>query len=295
MDVRPNYSMLALGWGLDLWGLDSWGLDKLLLGVVAAYVFVCFLMWLLEDVLVYPRWSMPHGDWNPPNLDFERVDFASADGTRLHGWYFTAPNPRGYIVFFHGNGQTISLLGDFAQQTRDKHRFNVLVFDYRGYGKSDGKPSERGVLSDGIAAVRWMMEREKIPASEIILWGRSLGGAVAVEAAVELGAKGLIAERTFATMPEAAAHRYGWLPVKWLMRNRYPTVEKIGRYEGPFLQSHGDRDEIVPLASGRKLFAACTSPNKEFVEIPGLGHNGPNPPEFIQRRAEFLESLASSS
>ncbi len=108
------------------------------------YGVLCAVMSFFENSLVYPRWAMRPGDWHPEGLEFERVEFASKDGTKLVGWYFECPQPRGYLVFFHGNGEDVTRLGEFASAQRDKHQLSVLVFDYRGYGQSEGSPFHQG-------------------------------------------------------------------------------------------------------------------------------------------------------
>ena len=165
----------------------------------------------------------------------------------------------------------------------------MLIFDYRGYGRSAGKPTGRGILADARAARAWLARREKIPKEQIVLMGESIGGAVAVDLAAD-GARGLIVENSFASLPEVAAYHFPWIPVRLLMRTRLNSAARIREYHGPLLQSHGDRDTIVPLASGRRLFAAANEP-KKFILIPGGDHNDAHSPEYYQQVREFVESL----
>ena len=147
----------------------------------------------------------------------------------------------------------------------------VLVFDYRGYGKSEGKPDEPGVLADARAARTWLAEKAGVAENRIVLMGESLGGAVAVDLAAD-GARALILENTFSSMPDVAAYHYPWLPVRLLMRTQFNSVAKIRSYHGPLYQSHGDRDSIVPLQLARRLFDAANEP-KRFLLVEGADHN----------------------
>lgn len=250
------------------------------------------MMSLLEQYLVYARPNVSNGDWIAANYQVEDVDFASADGTRLHGWYASHPTPRAFVLYCHGNGDQVAHLGNWLRSFADEMHVSVFAFDYRGYGKSEGSPSELGVLADGVAAQRWLAGQAGIQPDDVVLYGSSLGGGVVTYLASEVGAKAVIAERTFHSMVDIAAGLYPWLPVRWVMRNRYPSEERIANYQGPWLQLHGDADTLVPLASGKRLFDACPSVDKQFVVIPGMGHSDGAPREFYQEVQRLLDRLA---
>ncbi|MEZ6087974.1 MAG: alpha/beta hydrolase [Pirellulaceae bacterium] len=262
--------------------------------VMAIYGFFILMLVWLETSMVYPAPSVTRDSWERNDLQYEDVHFTSADGTSLHGWYFEHPQPRGQLLFCHGNAQHVASLGDWISELRDAYQVSIFVFDYRGYGKSKGKPTEIGVLQDGEAAQRWLAGRASIAENEVIVWGLSLGGGVAVHLASELGAKGLILDRTFHSIVEIAQSIYPWAPIRWLMRNRYPSAERIAKYRGPLLQIHGPSDEIVPFTSGKLLYDACPSPNKRFLELDDFGHLAPPTPEFYTAVGELLDSLDSS-
>jgi len=137
----------------------------------------------------------------------------------------------------------------------------------------------------------WLAAREKIPESDIVLMGESIGGAVAVDLAARDGARALILESTFTTLPDAAAFHYPWLPVRWAMRTRFDSLSKIGQYRGPLFMSHGDADSVVPYDLGRRLFEAANEP-KQFLDLPGHDHNDPMPPDYYDAVREFLERIA---
>lgn len=258
-----------------------------------AYLGLIAVLALLERFLVYPIPPRAWGDWKPQAFEYEDVFFTSADGTRLHGWYFAHPDPRHYVLFCHGNGEDVSLVGPWAAEFRDEYEASVFVFDYRGYGRSEGLPFEQGVLDDGEAALQEFTKRTAIAPGDVLLYGRSLGGAVAVHLAARHGARGLILNRTFHSMVAIAADIYPWVPVRLLMRNRYESVDKIRRYHGPLLQMHGTADTIVPIESAERLFAAAPSSEKKLIRIEGLGHNDIDPHEFNTSLRVFLQRLAT--
>ena len=204
----------------------------------------------------------------PPTTAQEDVHFASEDGVRLHGWCVEHPQPRAYALFCHGNAEHVGYLGDLLAQLRDGFAITVFAFDYRGYGLSEGDPSEQGVLADGRAARAWLAQHAGIRQDQIVLLSRSLGGAVAVDLAARNGGRGLVLESTFTTLPDLAARHYPWLPVRWLMRSRFDSLAKIARFHGPLLVSHGTADEVAPYDMGQALFAASPARQKRLVADP---------------------------
>jgi fermentation-respiration switch protein FrsA (DUF1100 family) len=257
----------------------------------AIYCVLLLLLLLLENALLYPAPKFPEGDWSAAYLPHEEVEFASADGTKLHGWLVEHESPRAVLLYCHGNGDCVGYLGPYLKELHDRHRVTVFAFDYRGYGKSEGSPSETGILADGDAAQQWLARRIGGTPADVVLMGRSLGGGVAVDLAAKNGAHGLILQNTPSSMPDAAAYRYWFAPVHWLMKNRYDSLSKIGSYLGPLLLSHGNADTLVPIELGRKLFDASKSENKRFFSVEGGGHNDSEPPEYDAVLDDFLNSL----
>jgi fermentation-respiration switch protein FrsA (DUF1100 family) len=219
------------------------------------------------------------------------VYFEAADGVKLHGWYVPHPAPRASVLFSHGNGEHVARLAPMLGLLRSRAAVSVFAWDYRGYGRSPGKPSETNLLADARAAQLWLAAREGIRPEDVVLYGRSLGGAVAVGLAAEHPVRGMVLERTFADMVDTAAYHFPWLPVKWIMRNRFPSSQRIAAYQGPLLQSHGTADRIVPFEMGKKLFDAAATTNKRFFVVEGGDHNGPQPDEFYDALGEFLDAL----
>ena len=260
--------------------------------IALIYCGLLLVLLFLENALLYPAPKYPEGDWQATYLPHEDVEFASADGTKLHGWFVEHENPRAVLLYCHGNGDAVGYLGPYLKSLRDKHRLTIFAFDYRGYGKSEGSPSEAGILADGHAAQLWLAKRTDFEAEDIVLMGRSLGGGVAVDLAVNNGARGLILQNTSTSIPDAAAYIYWFAPVRMLMKNRYDSLSKISRYSGPVLISHGTSDTLVPYALGQRLFAAVTSKNKRFISFDGGGHNDAEPASYDEDLEQFLDSLA---
>jgi fermentation-respiration switch protein FrsA (DUF1100 family) len=256
-----------------------------------AYLLLVAGMLAMESSLIYFPSVYPEGIWNPPGLAFEDAWF-EADGAKLHGWYVPCDNPRAVVLVAHGNAGNVSHRCDLLAGL---HELNIatLIFDYRGYGRSSGSPSESGILADARAARAWLAQRAGVAEAEIVLLGESLGGGVMVDLAAGDGARGLILENTFTSLPDVAAFHYPWLPVRLLMRTRMDSAAKIGRYRGPLLQVHGDADTIIPYAIGQRLFAAANEP-KELVTIAGGDHNDPRTPEYFAAIDRFIQRLGDA-
>ena len=264
---------------------------RFLVMLVAAYLAIMGMMMFLEESMLFFPVRYPAGEsWEPFGLQIEDAWFPSADGTRLHGWYVPRENPRAVILFCHGNAGNVTHRADTLRTLHHDVGASVLCFDYRGYGRSEGTPHEKGMYADARAARAWLARRTGIAESEIVLMGRSLGGAVAVELAAGEGAKGLVLESTFSSVPDVAAAIYPWLPVRLLIRNRFDAAAKIRNYHGPLLQSHSHKDEIIHYVFGRKLFDAANEP-KQFLELKDAGHNDPPTAAYYQTLREFLDGV----
>lgn len=257
--------------------------------VIAYLGAVLLLPWLENSLIFFPS-KYPDGEWQPSGLQYEDANFAAADGVKLHGWYVPAEDPIAVVLFCHGNGGNLTHREDVMRAMQRYVGATILVFDYRGYGRSEGSPSEQGVLSDARAARAWLAQRAGIAEQDIVLMGESLGGAVAVDLAAHNGARALVLENTFTSLPDMAAVHYPWLPARWLMRSRLDSLAKISQYHGPLLMAHGDADSIVPYALGEQLFAAANEP-KQWVREPGIDHNDPRSPQFYDQLRQFLAAL----
>lgn len=250
-------------------------------------------MYFENSLIYYPR-REARGSWTPPTLGSEYVDFASADGTPLVGWYMPHPEPRAVVLFACGNGGNMTYWRDEFRMLVEQCSVTLMGFDYRGYGRSGGSPHEAGVLADARAARAWLARRAGVAERDVVLMGRSLGGGVMVDLATD-GARGLVVESTFTRLPDVAARVYPFLPVRWLMRTRFDSISKIGGYRAPLLVSHGDSDGLVPFDMGRNLYDTAGSTTKKFYTVVGGDHNDPQPDEYYDLLAAFFAELPQQS
>lgn len=238
-----------------------------------------------EKLLFFPA-KHPIGEWQPSGLNYEDVWFTAADGVRIHGWYCPSEKPRAAVLYAHGNAGNITHRAEVMRLLQGRLRATALIFDYRGYGRSDGVPTVEGILNDARAARTYLAQHAGIKESDVVLIGNSLGGAVAVQLAAEQRPRALVLESTFSSLKDIAAHHYPALA--WLVSaKKLNSLEHIAKYRGPFLQCHGDADRTIPFALGEKLFAAANEP-KQFVRIPNGDHNDWLPDEYYARLDALL-------
>ncbi len=203
-------------------------------------------------------------------LEFEETTLTTSDSVKLNGWYIPAPNAKFTVLFCHGNGGNIMHRLDSIQMFYNLG-LSCFIFDYRGYGKSTGKPTEQGTYLDATAAYEWLTKEKKIKSKDIIIFGRSLGGGIAAELAGKVEAASLVLESTFTSYVAMGKKFYWYMPVKWFAMYRYNTLEYIRDVKCPVMVIHSADDEIIPFEFGRQLYIAANEP-KIFVEISG-GHN----------------------
>jgi fermentation-respiration switch protein FrsA (DUF1100 family) len=252
-------------------------LFTLLTGLAVIYVVLGLVLYLLQGSLVFLA-NLPGRalDATPADigLPYEDTWIATADGESLHGWYIPAEAARGVLLFFHGNAGNIShRLESIAIFNR--LGLDVLIVDYRGYGQSSGRPTERGTYRDARAAWDYLQAERGVPPDRIVVFGRSLGGAVGAWLAAGLPAKSapaaVIIESSFTSGVDMARRLYPIYPARLLTRLRYPVVEYAARLRSPVLVVHSRDDEIIPFAMGRGLYEAAQPP-KSFLELRG-DHN----------------------
>jgi fermentation-respiration switch protein FrsA (DUF1100 family) len=256
---------------------------------LAAVVFVVLgtgVIVIFEDSLIY--FPIREGVRASPG---EEVFLTTSDGVRIHGWY--VPNPKAVrtILFLHGNAGNLEDRRPMLGRLRELPA-NVLLIDYRGYGKSDGKPSEDGLYRDARAAYDWLLT--KTTADRVVIFGKSLGGGPACELASTVPAGGLIVQSAFTKAPDMASRV---MPVlffaRFLMHTKFDNLAKVAAVRCPKLFIHSRADEIIPFAMGERLFAAAAEP-KECAWFDRGGHNDlwfVQPREYYGRLAQFLESL----
>jgi fermentation-respiration switch protein FrsA (DUF1100 family) len=226
------------------------------------------------------------------------VSFSNRRKETLVGCYFPynkiAPDETaaGTILYCHGNGENCSALLDFGNEIRRQFRCNVLIFDYAGYGKSEGKPTARGILDDGRAARDWLVKQEGITNDQIIVYGFSLGGSVAVDIAAKDGARALIVESSFTSLGDMGQHLLPILPANYLLWERLASVKKIGQYHGHVFISHGQADKTIPFRQGKKLFDAANEPKTFYIPPQDYDyHAAPHCSEHREKLRQFIASL----
>ena len=239
------------------------------------YLGLLALIYFKQDALVFQP-AMDREFLSTPTaigLAFEPLTLATADGETLDGWHVPAKPgmpARGLVIVFHGNAGNISHRLDYLRMFYDLG-FASLIIDYRGYGRSSGKASEEGSYADADTAWRHATQRLGYPAKRIVLFGESLGGAVATQLAVVKQPAALVLASTFTSVPDLGAEIYPWLPIRLLARIRYDSHERLAAIKSPILVIHSRQDDIIPFAHGERLYAAANPP-KRFLEIAG-GHN----------------------
>lgn len=260
---------------------------RLLLLALIVYALIVALSWAFQERLLYLP-QVPGRDLVASPADrgwrHESVALEAADGTRLHGWWLPVAEARAGLIFFHGNAGNISHRLESLAIFR-RLDLSVLIIDYRGYGQSEGKPSEAGLREDARAAWRHLREARGMPAEKIMLFGRSLGSAVASELAREHSPGALILESPFRSAPEMAQAAYPFLPARWLTRMDYDNEAHVQAVTAPTLVIHARDDEIIPIEQGRAVHAAAAGP-KAFLELQG-GHNT----AFLEDRAKYVQGI----
>ncbi len=250
------------------------------------------MLLLLENwFLFHPTPHAVHWVPPPPGLDPQDVEFTSTDGTRLHAWW-CAPSDwtpeQGAMLHCDGNAGNLSYWGEDALHwKRDRHTA-VLLFDYPGYGHSAGRPTEAGCYAAADAAYDWLVNDQQVPPERVLLYGQSLGGAVAIDVASRRPHRALILVSTFTSFPDMAQVMFPWLPGRYFVRNRLDSLSKIQRCLGPVFIAHGTADGLIPFSHGQRLFDAATCERKCFYRMEGLDHNDPIDTKMYEPLLKFL-------
>jgi hypothetical protein len=269
-------------------------MKKMLFDVALAclifYTGMVLLVYFLQDRLLYFPFKEIGANPAAIHLPFEDVRLTASDGATISAWWIPAKNERAVLLFCHGNAGNISHRLD-SIDIFNSLGLSILIFDYRGYGTSSGHPSENGTYLDAESAWHYLVDVQKKSPEKIILFGESLGGAVAAEIASRHTAGGLIIMSSFTSIPELAGRLYPFLPVRLLSKFRYATIDKIGAISCPKLIIHSPDDEIIPFAMGRALYEKAPGP-KQFLQIKG-GHNEGflvSGELYVQGLKDFLDS-----
>jgi fermentation-respiration switch protein FrsA (DUF1100 family) len=248
-------------------------LRSLIIAAISALLIWTIVLMILEEKFIYFPQKYPKGTYDQaqsiPNL--RDCWIKTEDSVTIHAWFAPAESAKATFVVSHGNAGNISHRS-LLLRSLQRHGLNVLMYDYRGYGRSEGTPSEDGIYKDGLAAYDYAANLSEVKPGRVFLWGTSLGGAVAIDVATHRRAAGLILESTFTSAKDVARIVYPFLPVHLFMHTKLNSLEKIRTLAIPILLIHGAHDSIIPIGLGRKLFNAANEP-KDFYEIPNADHN----------------------
>jgi len=255
---------------------------RMLLGVLVLFslliFFILYLKYYEKGGIYFPIKEI---DLTPKEigLEFEDVYFFSSDGTKLNGWYVLAKKSRATVLFCHGNAGNIShrieVIDMFFRLGLD-----VFIFDYRGYGRSQGNPSEKGLYLDAQSAYKYLIDKRNMDEESIVVYGKSLGANVAIELCSKVRPAALISESAFTSAAEMCKKLFPFLPIKWFITIKYDALSKIKKINAPKLIIHSEDDEIIPFQHGRRLFEIAPEP-KEFYKM----HGGHNDAIFLVREA----------
>jgi len=231
---------------------------------------ILFYSQLENRLIFYPDRGLDDSPSNW-NLSYRDVLLRTKDGEKLHCWFFPLTGEPPVLLFYHGNAGNISHRIENVERLVNRG-LSVFLLSYRGYGKSTGRPSEKGIYLDGLAAYDYLTQTERIPPNRIAIFGRSLGGAVAIEVALQRGAKCIVIESTFTSLRDMSKTIFPWFLFSPFIPNHYDNGTKIATLFVPKLIVHGKNDEIVPFWIGEKLFTVAKD-KKKFLAIEGAGHN----------------------
>ncbi|MEX2352704.1 MAG: alpha/beta hydrolase [Gammaproteobacteria bacterium] len=246
------------------------GMLSITMIVTGVWLGLCALLYVFQESYVY--YPSRHVYTTPAALgfDYEDVELTSTDGNRIHGWWLPAADARGTVLFLHGNAgniasrlSTLEILYGLG--------LNTLIMDYQGYGNSDGRPGEQATYDDARAAWEHLVDTRGIAGEEVIIFGRSLGGAIAAWLASEVNAAGLIMESTFTSIADMGREIYPFIPVTLLARIHYPVLEYVENINMPVLVIHSETDELIPYTHAQRLYNAANEPR--FFQVIEGGHN----------------------
>jgi pimeloyl-ACP methyl ester carboxylesterase len=296
--LRHVLAILALR-DVPFWTCSLWR-RVLRVPIFIVYVNVIMLAILLplENRLLFPGWSFG-GEWVAPAdaLHIQEIELTTADGTTIYAWFMAPPDWKpssGAILYSHGNGGNLSWRQNTMAGWQLELQRAVLIYDYPGYGKSGGKPTEAGCYAAAEAAFTWLVETQKVPGREIILLGSSLGGAMATELATRHDHRLLVLIGSFTSVPDMAQKTIFWLPTRWLVSNRMDNLAKIDQVCGPVFIAHGTADKVVPYWMGEKLYENAREP-KCFFRMDNHPHQHPTMPEFYEAVRRFLDETSPAA
>jgi pimeloyl-ACP methyl ester carboxylesterase len=264
---------------------------KFLLALVLFYIAAMIAIYFAQALFIYAP-QMPTRDLvaTPADigLDYEELTLTTADHEKINAWYIPSSSsktkPAKTVLFFHGNAGNISHRLETIKIYNNLN-LNFLIIDYRGFGLSTGKPSEKGTYADANAAWKYLIEERKLQSQDIIIAGRSLGGAIAVELAKAVSPAMLIIESTFTSMTDVSAVHYPFMPTSLIVKHEYETIQKLKDIDCPIVIAHSQKDEVIPYEHSQRNFAVANDP-KQFIELHG-GHGS----GFLMSKELYIQGL----
>ena len=259
---------------------------KFIFVIVASYGLLIVVVYFMQDRMLYlPNVAGRALTMTPIDvgMDYQDVYIDTVDGVTLHGWFIVGQSSQ-VLLFFHGNAGNISHRLDSIRQFQELD-LSVLIIDYRGYGQSGGKTSETGIYHDADAAWRYLTEDRGISASDIVIFGRSLGASVASRLAAKHQPMALIVESSFTSVPDIAQELYPWLPARWLSRFSHATRDNVRDVRCPVLVTHSRDDEIIPFHHGEAIFTAANEPRTLLVL------HGSHNDAFLRDERAYIEGV----
>ena len=245
---------------------------RFLFSLLKIYIVLVVVILLFQSKLMYVPFSTLSETPQTYHLAYEDVTFTASDGVTLNGWFLPADKPRGVVLLCHGNAGNISHRLPLLS-VLNLMDLSVFIFDYRGYGLSEGSPNEEGTYLDAEAAWNYLVDARKISPEKIILMGRSMGGSIAAHLAGEHTPAVFILESAFTSVKDLAAEKVWFLPVRWLIRYDYGTADYLSGIKCPILVIHSGEDEIIPVHHGQKLYELAPQ-LKQWLEISGSHNDG---------------------
>ena len=267
--------------------IDMRTLVSILTIAMSIYVVLALMLYLFQDRMVFLA-NLPDraliASPSDVGLDYQDVSLTTSDNEHLHGWYVPTTDFKGVLLFFHGNAGNISHRLDSIKILHELD-LDILIIDYRGYGQSTGKATEQGTYLDAQAAWDYLINDRRIPADQIIVFGRSLGGAIGAWLGVQHTPAAVIIESSFSSGVDMAQRIYPFMPVRLITRLQYPVTDYVAQLNCPVLVVHSRDDEIIPFAMGQAIYTAVKQ-HKKFLEIRGDHNNG-----FLISQGDYVAGL----
>ena len=262
---------------------------SILLFLCAAVIVGNLVLYFFEPIFIFKPQKYPLGNWQPSGP--HPVDVWITSGNiKLHGWYLPHAHPKAIILYLHGNTGNVTNTYQDLLKLHDRLSASVMTFDYEGFGKSTGAPEENNMINDAKAVRDWLAQKEQVQPYDILLFGRSLGGGVAIALASKFGAKGLIIVSSFLSLPDTIKYHYPILFPRLLMHNEFDSIHNIASYHGQLLMIHGKKDELIPLQHAKKLFDVANSA-KRFMQVDEGQHFSPISNEVYSTMLNFIEHI----